>query len=69
MNINDVILHEVWDAIRNPDDYVTTARKLHPIAWTLGIVMWSLVGVLQMLLWVITIIPALINKWVMNWRY
>ena len=69
MNIHDIILHEVWDAIRHPDDYVINARKHHPIAWVLGIIMWSGVGVVQMLLWLLTIIPTIINKWVMNWRY
>ena len=69
MNVHDWILYEAWDAIRDPDDYVTHARKTHPIAWVIGIILWSLVGVLQALLWVLTIIPAKINKWVLDRRY
>ena len=69
MNINDWILHEIWDAIRHPDDYVKTARKNHPIAWIIGIILWSIVGVVQCLLWALTIIPSIINKCVLDWRY
>lgn len=69
MNKHDWILYEVWDAIKNPDNYVLTARKNHPIAWVTGIILWSIVGVLQSILWILTIIPSKINKWVLDWRY
>ena len=69
MNIYDFILCEVWDAIWHPDDYVLRARKHHPIAWVIGMILWSIVGIFQGLIWVLTIIPAKINQWVLDWRY
>ena len=69
MSKHDWILYEIWDAIKNPDNYVLNARKHHPVAWVTGIILWSIVGVLQALLWVLTIIPSKINKWVLGWRY
>ena len=66
---DDMILCEVFDALFHPDEYVRTRRKWHPIAWVLGMLMWTVVGLTQFLLWLLTIIPALINKWVRDWRY
>ena len=66
---DDIILYEVYDAIFHPDDYVRDARKHHIVAWVLGIILWSLIGILQMLVLVLMFIPAKIFKWALTWRY
>lgn len=65
----DMILWEVWDTLRHPDEQILYARKTRPIKWLGALLLFSLVGILQWLIWLLTIIPAKINKWVLDWRY
>ena len=69
MTKKDMILCEVVSTLRNPDENVKLTRKFHPIRWTWGMILFTVVGVLQIVLWALTIIPAKINKWVSDWRY
>jgi len=69
MRRDDFILIEVFSALIQSDEYVRFARKSHPLKWLFGILLSALIGTIQMLLWVLTIIPSAINKWVLSWRY
>lgn len=65
----DMILWEVFEAIVHPEEEVKLARKKRPIKWVIGIILYTLLGVVQFTLWLVTIVPTLINKWVRDWRY
>lgn len=65
----DMILWEVWDTLKHPDEQILYARKTRPVKWAGALLLFSLVGILQWLIWVLTIIPTKINKWVLDWRY
>lgn len=60
------VLYEVFTAIFFPDDDVRHARK-KPFKWLFCVVVLLIIGVAQFVLWLITIIPTLINRWVMRW--
>jgi len=68
-NKNDIILWEIIQTIIHPDEGVRFARKTRPIRWVVGLLLFTLMGLLQGILWLVTIIPTLVNKWVLDWRY
>lgn len=65
----DMILWEIFDTLKHPDEQVIFARKTRPVRWAGAMLLFSLVGVIQWLIWLLTIIPTKINQWVLNWRY
>ena len=64
-----MILYELFTALFHPEEEVIFARKYHPLRWTVGVLLFTILGLIQVLLWLITVIPAKVYKWIMDWRY
>ena len=69
--MKDLILFELVRSLFRPSEEdkesIKFARKTHPFLWGVAFISLSLMGVVQLFLWLLTIIPTLINRWLLKW--